>query len=90
MRQPRIRFTRLARLARSKHDAGDPASKTGRGGNPMLQRTLPVQHPNIALGERPTAYERPKANALVRVFIDQALRFCRWLGRLAAAGGPLS
>jgi hypothetical protein len=81
---------RLERLIRSEHDAGDPASKTGRGGNPMLQRALPVPHPNIALGERPRAYELPQARTLVRVFIGQALRFCRWLGRLAAAGGPLS
>jgi len=56
----------------------------------MLQRALPVQHPHIALDERPRAYERPKARTLVRVFISHALRFCRWLGRLAAAGGPLS
>jgi hypothetical protein len=56
----------------------------------MLQRVLPVQHPTIALDERPKANERPKARTLVRVFIGQALRFCRWLGRLAAAGGPLS
>jgi len=56
----------------------------------MLQRALPVPHPNVALGERPRAYEPPKARTLVRVFIGQALRFCRWLGQLAAAGGPLS
>ncbi len=56
----------------------------------MLQRALPVQHPQIALDDRPGVYKRPKARTLVRVFIGQALRFCRWLGRLAAAGGPLS
>jgi hypothetical protein len=55
----------------------------------MLQRALPV-HPQIALDERPRAYARPKARTLVRLVIGQALRFCRWLGRLAAAGGPLS
>jgi hypothetical protein len=79
--------TRLERSIRSKHDAGDPASKTRRGGNPMLQRVLPVQHPNVALDEKPRAYQPPKARTLVRVFIGQVLRFCRWL---AAAGGPLS
>jgi hypothetical protein len=56
----------------------------------MLQRALPVRHPHIALDERPRAYGRPKARTLVRVFTGHVLRFCRWLGRLAAAGGPLS
>jgi hypothetical protein len=89
--RPRIQLhARLERSIWSKHDAPDPASKTGCGGNPMLQRALPVQQANIALGETPKAYEPPQARTLVRAVIGQVQRFCRWLGRLAEAGGPLS
>jgi hypothetical protein len=56
----------------------------------MLQRALPVPHPHIAPGERPSARVPPKARTLFRAFIDQCLRLLRSLGEFFAAGGALS
>ncbi len=56
----------------------------------MLQRALPVQHPQIALGEQLGAHEPSAARTLVRAVIAHALRLMRLLGQFASAGGPLS
>jgi hypothetical protein len=56
----------------------------------MLQRALPVQQTQIALGQKLEARERSKARVLGRASIDHFLRLLRLLGQFAAAGGPLS
>ncbi len=56
----------------------------------MLQRALPVQQAQIALGQTLGACEPSKARTLVGALIRPLLRLLRLLGQFAAAGGPLS
>jgi hypothetical protein len=56
----------------------------------MLQRPLPVRHPQIAPGEILGAREQLNARALFRAFVDHSLRLLRSLGEFAAGGGALS
>jgi hypothetical protein len=56
----------------------------------MLQRALPLHHPQVALGQKLGAHAPSDARTFGRAFVGQLLRFWRLLERFAVAGGPLS
>jgi hypothetical protein len=56
----------------------------------MLQRVIPVQHPDIAFDETPDTQAPRKLRMLARAFANRFQRVLRVLLQFAAAGGSLS
>ena len=56
----------------------------------MLERALPIPHPQIALGQDLTTRESASARKLIRDIWARVLRLLRALVDFFASGGPLS
>jgi hypothetical protein len=69
----------------------DPSGPTGRGDISMLERAIPVKHPQIALDEKPEARPSSSRDVTRRASASGAWRrLLRAIGEFVASGGPLS
>jgi len=56
----------------------------------MLERALPIQHPEITVGKEHEARRPVSARAILHAFAARFARVLRALGSFFAAGGPPS
>ena len=63
---------------------------TGRGDPPMLERALPLPHPEIAHGQDRAARRSMYAGAILHNVARHLTRVLRAVGAFFAAGGALS